>query len=70
MRQNQGLDHLKVFFLLFYIYELNLVPVHNLDLSPVDGGKKMSKSGGDFTNSEQYKKDNQTFLLQVCIRTS
>ncbi|XP_060770679.1 coiled-coil domain-containing protein 77 isoform X2 [Neoarius graeffei] len=33
--------------------------------SSKEGGKRPSKSGGDDTNSEQYKKDNQTLLLQV-----
>ncbi|XP_017340876.1 coiled-coil domain-containing protein 77 [Ictalurus punctatus] len=33
--------------------------------SSKEGSKRLSKSGGDDTNSEQYKKDNQTLLLQV-----
>ncbi|KAF5907567.1 coiled-coil domain-containing protein 77, partial [Clarias magur] len=30
-----------------------------------EGDKRLSKSGGEDTNSEQYKADNQTLLLQV-----
>ncbi|XP_046716117.1 coiled-coil domain-containing protein 77 isoform X2 [Silurus meridionalis] len=33
--------------------------------STKEGAKRSSKSRGDETNSEQYKKDNQTLLLQV-----
>ncbi|KAM9495750.1 coiled-coil domain-containing protein 77 isoform 2-T5 [Clarias gariepinus] len=33
--------------------------------SSKEGGKRLSKSGGEDTNSEQYKADNQTLLLQV-----
>uniref|UniRef100_A0A673HZS3 Coiled-coil domain-containing protein 77-like n=1 Tax=Sinocyclocheilus rhinocerous TaxID=307959 RepID=A0A673HZS3_9TELE len=31
------------------------------------GSKKSSKDGEDATSSEQYKRDNQTLLLQVCV---
>lgn len=50
-----------------YIHQINFASVHHFDLSSVEGGKRLSKSDGDDTKSEQYKKDNQTLLLQVCI---
>lgn len=75
MWQNQRLDHLKVFLLFLFLWIIHLwakfglsSSIHHLYLSPVEGSKRLSKSGGDDTNSEQYKKDNQTLLLQVCIR--
>lgn len=62
---SKGFFFFTLFFYELYIYKINLFAVQNLNLSPIEGGKKLSKSGGDYTASEQYKKDNQTLLLQV-----
>lgn len=53
---------------LFMTLWLNFFQDHHFNLSPVEGVKRLSKSGGEDTNSEQYKADNQTLLLQVCVK--